>query len=217
MQRWGRAVDVALIAACIVIWVTERVVDASWPALLASSPLVLALCTGHLPQLLLTAARLPVVTFAAAVAVHAAAATAAGYATGRRVGEPAVLRILARMGTARDAARTFAFVRRAGLPVVVVLPALSISLLVGAAETGAGPFAVAVVAAIVLRVVALSLLRHALAGSLVPVLSAITRWQWPLVALSVALVVVGALAQRRRRRADSIDPAPNPAADPATD
>lgn len=201
-------IDVALIAACVVVWLSERVVDASWPALLAASPLVLALCTGHLPQLLLTAARLPLATFAAAVTVHTVAASAAGYATGRRVGEPAVLRIVARMGTARDADRTFAFVRRAGLPVVVVLPALSVSLLVGAAETAAAPFAMAVVAAIVVRVVALSLLRHALAGSLVPVLAAITRWQWPLVGVSVAVVVVGALVQRRRRRADGVEPGP---------
>ena len=208
VHRWGRAVDVALIAACVVIWLTERVVEASWPAMLASSPLVLALSTGHLPQLLLTAARLPAAAFAAAVTVHTSAATAAGYATGRRIGEPAVLRLLGRMGTERDATRTFAFVRRAGLPVVVVFPALSASLLVGAAETSAAPFAVAVVAAIVLRVVALSLLRHALAGSLVSVLSAITRWQWPLVGVSVAVVVVGALAQHRRRRADGMPTGP---------
>ena len=196
----GRLVAGALVAASVAIFVDERVVDATWPALLASSPLGLALATGHLPQLLLASARLPTDRFAAVVALHAAIATAVGYATGRRLGEPAVLRLLGRLGTARAADRALGTARRVGLPLLVIAPALSVSLLVGAADTAATRVALAVVAAICLRVVALSALGHAFAHPLLSVLDWVTRFQWPLVGLSAAAVVTAVTTQRRRTR-----------------
>ncbi|HET9692702.1 MAG TPA: hypothetical protein VFP61_16260 [Acidimicrobiales bacterium] len=200
--RRGWALDVALVAGSVALFVDERIVDATWPALLASSPLTLAIATTHFSQLLLVSAKLATTPFALAVAAHTLVVTAVGFATGRRLGEPAVLRLLGRLGTPAAARRGMATARRVGLPLTVVAPILSVSLLVGAADTAAVPFAAAVAASIVARIAVFTLLGHALAGPLLSVAAVVTRLQWPLVGACVAIVAVATVARRRRRSTD---------------
>lgn len=180
-----------LLAPIVVLTVLAYVGDALAPTLAVEHPVWLILLNTRKRYLALTATSIDPVTFFVVGVGRQMLSDPLYFLLGRRYGDASVRWLERKLGDGAASVTIYEdWFKKAAYPMVAIAPNAIISVLAGASKMRAGVFLVLNLGGTVVTLILLRLFGDVFSGPLDSILEFLRRYQWPLTALSVALVVI---------------------------
>jgi membrane protein DedA with SNARE-associated domain len=180
-----------LLAPIVVLTALAYVGDALAPTLAVEHPVWLILLNTRKRYLALTATSIDPVTFFVVGVGRQMLSDPLYFLLGRRYGDASVRWLERKLGDGAASVTIYEdWFKKAAYPMVAIAPNAIISVLAGASKMKAGVFLVLNLGGTVVTLILLRVFGDVFSGPLDSVLDFLRRYQWPLTALSVALVVI---------------------------
>lgn len=180
-----------LLAPIVVLTALAYVGDALAPTLAVEHPVWLILLNTRKRYLALTATSIDPVTFFVVGVGRQMLSDPLYFLLGRRYGDASVRWLERKLGDGAASVTIYEdWFKKAAYPMVAVAPNAIISVLAGASKMKAGVFLALNLGGTVVTLILLRIFGDVFSGPLDSVLEFLRRYQWPLTALSVALVVI---------------------------
>lgn len=199
----GRRTLYLLLAPIVALTALAYVGDALAPTLAVSHPVWLILLNTRKRYLALTATSIDPVTFFVVGVGRQMLADPLYFLLGRRYGDAGVRWLERKLGDgAASVTLMEGWFKKAAYPMVAIAPNAVISVLAGASKMKAGVFLALNLGGTIVTLVLLRIFGDVFSGPLDAVLDLLRRYQWPLTAVSVALVLVLALVNKKAGTSD---------------
>lgn len=180
-----------LLAPIVVLTALAYVGDALAPTLAVEHPVWLILLNTRKRYLALTATSIDPVTFFVVGVGRQMLSDPLYFLLGRRYGDASVRWLERKLGDGAASVTIYEdWFKKAAYPMVAIAPNAIISVLAGASKMKAGVFLVLNLGGTVVTLILLRVFGDVFSGPLDSVLDFLRRYQWPLTALSIALVVI---------------------------
>ncbi|MGQ0521383.1 MAG: DedA family protein [Actinomycetota bacterium] len=187
-----------LLAPIVVLTILAYVGDALAPTLAVEHPVWLILLNTRKRYLALTATSIDPVTFFVVGVGRQMLSDPLYFLLGRRYGDASVRWLERKLGDGAASVTIYEdWFKKAAYPMVAIAPNAIISVLAGASKMRAGVFLALNLGGTVVTLILLRMFGDVFSGPLDSVLEFLRRYQWPLTALSVALVVVMVVTGRK--------------------
>lgn len=187
-----------LLTPIVVLTAVAYVGDALAPTLVNSHPVWLILMNTRKRYLALTSTKIDPVTFFVVGVGRQMIVDPLYFILGRRYGDAGVRWLERKLGDGAAGVTMFeGWFKKAAYPMVAIAPNAIISVLAGASKMKASVFLALNLGGTVVTIVILRLFGDVFSGPLDAVLGFLRRFQWPLTALSVVLVIVQIVASRK--------------------
>ena len=180
-----------LLTPIIVLTAVAYVGDALSPTLVNSHPVWLILMNTRKRYLALTSTKIDPVTFFVVGVGRQMIVDPLYFILGRRYGDAGVRWLERKLGDGAAGVTVFeGWFKKAAYPMVAMAPNAIISVLAGASKMKASVFLALNLGGTVVTIIILRLFGDVFSGPLDSVLGFLRRYQWPLTAISIVLVVV---------------------------
>ena len=187
-----------LLAPILVLTALAYVGDALAPTLAVEHPVWLILLNTRKRYLALTATSIDPVTFFVVGIGRQILADPLYFYVGRRYGDAGVRWLERKLGDGAASVTIYEdWFKKAAYPMVAIAPNAIISVLAGASKMRAGVFLALNLGGTIVTLVLLRIFGDVFSGPLDTVLDFLRRYQWPLTALSVVLVVVAIVGGKK--------------------
>ena len=178
-----------LLVPIVVLSIGAYVGDALAPTLAVEHPLWLILLNTRKRYLVLTVNRLDPVTFFIVGVARQMLSDPLYFLLGRRYGDAGVRWLERKLGEGAASVTIYEdWFKKAAYPMVAIAPNAIISLLAGASKMKASVFLVLNLGGTIVTLILLRIFGDVFSGPLDAILDFLRRYQWPLTAVSVALV-----------------------------
>jgi len=192
-----------LLTPIIVLTAVAYVGDALSPTLVNSHPVWLILMNTRKRYLALTSTRIDPVTFFVVGVGRQMIADPLYFVLGRRYGDAGVRWLERKLGDGAAGVTMFeGWFKKAAYPMVAIAPNAIISVLAGASKMKASVFLALNLGGTIVTIIILRLFGDVFSGPLDAVLGFLRRYQWPLTAASIVLVVVQVVMSRKSGKSE---------------
>jgi len=187
-----------VLAPIVVLTALSYVGDALYPTLINSHPVWVILLNARKRYLVLASPQIDVVTFVIVGVGRQLLSDPLYFFIGRRYGDAGVRWLERKLGQGASGVTIFeGWFKKAAYPMVAIAPNPIICVLAGASKMKTGVFFALNLSGTIVTIILLRIFGDVFSSPLDGVLGFLRRYQWPLTALSVVLVVVQIVMARR--------------------